>query len=592
MGVISRKLGYLLALGVTVATLTRPVATETVGQPGNPIWAAQIDFTKAHDQPWNTADFVVLAQSGINRIEINLNWADIEPGKGQFHFPLLDTYLDAAAQAHVKLILIFWESVWGEQKGKNPPAWITSRDVTSDGIAAQQPPWWDADAKQSYFDYVARVIDHCQKKDGFGGLFANYGWLDAMWGPVPKGSHGVTGYASADRKEFHRWLAEENGSIATFNRKRNTKFADWEQVPAARPGQPLFDLYQHFRNYSVEATYNDLSKLVRSHTDAPLFYYWGGGLTGRGGSAVLGNDPDLFFRAAKKWNATVVLDDADHGGLALLFGSMARAYQVPLLQEWTPRPTGLRGETPEWLGHIGLSAPFGTGEDFFIYPPPQDKPGFPQAFTAYKEWRNVLSRIGGTSPRQPVAILVPTRAIVLNENLDAFKNLSDELKNFWRRHLVLPYFITDQEVINRVVDLSMFRAVVDLGDISPHLPQLQTFSHEHPVLHRLDEALSYLTPYAALDPPSDQIEVTPTVDGANLWLAIANTSETKSYLGSLTLDFAAMHLKAAGYGATDARSLANVSLRRVGAKGVLKLVLQPAELQVLELKPSPQGKNQ
>ncbi len=119
------------------------------------------------------------------------------------------------------------------------------------------------------------------------------------------------------------------------------------------------------------------------------------------------------------------------------------------------------------------------------------------------------------------------------------------------------------------------------------MPQLRAFSKNHPVFQRPEEALPYLTPYAALEPPSDQIEVTPTVDGSSIWLALANTSELKRYDGAMTINLAAMHLGPKDYDAVDARSHAKIALNRVGAKELLKIALKPAELQVLELKPSP-----
>ena len=100
-----------------------------------------------------------------------------------------------------------------------------------------------------------------------------------------------------------------------------------------------------------------------------MLYYWGGHISGRIGPGALGNDPDLFFKAAQRYHAIVVLDDANETGINLLFGSMARSYQVPLLQEWTPLSKGLREESAQWLGHLGMGSPFEVGIDFFIYPP-------------------------------------------------------------------------------------------------------------------------------------------------------------------------------------------------------------------------------
>jgi hypothetical protein len=98
---------------------------------GAPIWAVQIDFTRPGNVGWDASDFAAIAHSGINRVEINLDWDDLEPKKGQYDFRRLDSYLAAADKADIKLIPIFWESVWGEEQGKNPPRWLTGRDLSS-----------------------------------------------------------------------------------------------------------------------------------------------------------------------------------------------------------------------------------------------------------------------------------------------------------------------------------------------------------------------------------------------------------------------------------------------------------------------------
>lgn len=51
----------------------------------------------------------------MNRVEINLDWADIEPQDGAYDFRLLNRYMAEAAKAHLKIYLLFWESVWGEK---------------------------------------------------------------------------------------------------------------------------------------------------------------------------------------------------------------------------------------------------------------------------------------------------------------------------------------------------------------------------------------------------------------------------------------------------------------------------------------------
>lgn len=588
---ITKRLAYLSAALILVLTWIYPAGSSargqgaTAGSADNVIWSAQIDFTKPHATPWSDADFATLARNGMNRVEINLDWADIEPQRDRYDFQLLDRYMAGAAKSHLKIYLLFWESIWGQKEAKNPPPWMTARDGSSDGIPADEPPWWDPNCRKAYFDYMAHTIDHVNTSPGFGGVFVSYGWLDSEWGPQPKGSHGVTGYAPADVQAFYKWLPQNYKTLASFNQQWHSAYEDWSRIPVPRPGDRLFPVYQLFRHDSVTEIFEAMSRLARAHTGATLLYYWGGGICGRIGPEVQGNDPDVFFEVARKYNAIVVLDDADSAGLALLFGSLARSYHVPLLQEWTPKSKGLRAEIPEWLGHIGLAAPMEVGEDFFIYPPPADQLGFADAWTAYQTWHASLAKlIQGKAPEQPVAVLVPTRKIALSSDLNAFPNLSDDLREFWRHHYVLPHFITDWQVSQGVVNLGQFRAIVDLANERAELPALQAYAAKHPVLTSLKQSLQYLLPYATVDRPTDSLEITPTVAGSTVWLTLANCNEQQAYSGTLRFEPRAVGLGSASFNVKDARTGQTLAATRT-ADGAIqwRIDLPPAGFQVIML---------
>ena len=502
--------------------------------PAAPIWSAQIGWLRAPGQPWRQSDFLRLASAGVNQAEINLDWGAIEPQRGQFNFALLDRYLAAAAAAHLRLVLIFWESVW-DGAGQNPPAWLPQRDHTSDGVATAYPPWWDAPAMRAYFQYIAATLDNVRAAPGFGGLFIAYGWLDAEWGPAPKGSHGVAGYAAADIAEFHRWLPRQYASLNDFNRRWATHYTRWRQAPAAAPGQPLFTLYQRFRRYSVATVYDALSRLARRHTQAPLYYYWGGGLGGAGGIAVLGNDPDLFFRLARRYRATVVLDDADQAGLALLFGNLAQAYRVPLLEEWTPRASGLAGESAGWLAHYGLGLPELHGEDFFLYQALQPGREFARGWPQFTSAHAALAGVKGRVPWQPVALMVPASELGRSAALAPSPGLAQALANFWRGNRVLPALVTDSELQRGVVQSSRFAQIFSLNPAGSSQPALA-------------RALPWLKPYAALNPENSTLEIVPVVANGAAWILIANRS-AQGYDGSLRLSLPALGLPVKSYAA-------------------------------------------
>lgn len=577
-------------------------AARAIPNSGNRYWWVQIDYRKpgegeAGSTPWTDADFAAFAQAGMNGVEINLVWGSIEPRRGEYDFTLLDRYLASAAKAHIRLYLIFWQSVWAEAPpkvtGNNPPLWITKRDLTSAGMTTNEPSWWDKDSRQAYFDYICRTVEHLNGKPGFGGLFANYGWLDAMWGPENyKGAgleptRGIAGYAPADIQEFYQWLPRRYKTLSAFNQQWHTSYTDWTQVPAAKPGAPLFPVYQHFRFESVLQTYDEISRLVRARTQAPLLYYWGGMIGGDStGVGVMMNDPDIFFKAAKRYHAIVVLDDADYTGLSLVFGSLARSYQVPLFEEWTPQSTDMTEETARWLGHIAMGAPDEIGADFFLYPLPKEPKGWKEAWPKFQAWHATITQIRGHTPEQPVAVLIPMKRIAFGPDLNAFSGWEVQLGNFWRIHHVIPHFITDEQVTDGTVDLGQFKAVVDLGNERADLPQLTAYAEKHPVLKNLSDTLSILRPYVTLEPGYDSLEVTPVVDGTSVWLTLANCSNDKAYAGNMDFDPRAVGLKLTDFDVTLVKEGESLPTSRTrDGKIQWRVSLPPAAFEVIRLSP-------
>ena len=172
-----------------------PLAGEgrTTVPSGTPIWAVQIDFTKPHDVAWTPADFITIAHSGINRVEINLDWNDLEPQKGQYDFHLLDADLAGAAQA---------DQADPDFLGK-PMGGTAGEKYGAVGDRARSFKRWQNSAATALVGprLAASLLrlhgSHhrpCKTSPGFGGIFADYGWLDAMWGPDRGDMHGPVGY--------------------------------------------------------------------------------------------------------------------------------------------------------------------------------------------------------------------------------------------------------------------------------------------------------------------------------------------------------------------------------------------------------------
>jgi hypothetical protein len=524
---------------------------------------ATVTYTALHPaQPWSEATFAALAAKGIHRAEINMEWAAVEPAPGKFDFTLLDGDLANAAKAGVKVIPIFWYSVWSG----NPASWITQNDVGSGGQASQVPVWWSASNRQAYFTYIKDTVAHIKGSPGFGGAFLDYGWLDYMWGPAPGGS-GVNGYAPADVARFHRWLPTQYKSLAAFNRQYATTYTAWDQVPAAVPGQSLFAVYQQFRDWSVQETYSRMSAIYRQETAAPLYFYWGGGF---GGFGLAFNVPDTFFQVAKRYHGTVVLDDADHTGLPLLFTSLARAYGVPLLEEWTPRPSGLHAEIAEFMGHYGFEFPENAGMDFFLYNGGKE---YQVGFPVYTSAIPLLRQMRGAYPQMPVAVYLSYQSIF--DQPSSLQGTQAELAAMWRRDPTGFTVVTSAELAAGVVHLSQFKAVLPLNGASDPAIEAYVRGGGHLVANTL-AFQQYVPPFATFQPTTTEVELVPTVDGAQrtAWMTIAGISPNFSWSGNLTVDPTGLGLPAGSYHLVDLAT--GKSIPAEVAKGDLTVPLQVA----------------
>ena len=524
---------------------------------------------------WSERTFAHLVARGIRYAEINMEWAAVEPRPGRFDFQMLDQTLANAAKAHVRIIPLFWNAVWTG----NPPSWITHYDVGSSGAPSRVPTWWNRFNRRSYFHYVTATIAHIKNNPGFGGAFLDFGWLDYMWGPPPGGKD-VNGYAPADVARFHRWLPARYHSLRAFNRRYGVHYTSWDAIPAAAPGQQLFHIYQHFRNWSVIETYGRLTALVRRETAAPLYYYWGGGY---GGAGVAFNLPDSFFQLARRYHVTVCLDDADHTGLGLLFGSLARAYGVRLFQEWTPRPSGLHAEIAEFLGHYGFAAPREVGMDFFLYHGGKEYAvGYPQ----YVRWIPLLSRIHGSYPLQPVAIYVTYRPVFTHPA--ALAGMADRLAGIWRKLPLAFTVVTNREVAAGVVRLGQFRAIFPLN--GRHDRAITNYAaHGGHVLDHASQLAQYAPAYLTFAPSSDRVEALPTVHRAahSAWITLSGWRPAHPYSGVATIHLGGLGLPRGRYhimNAATGRPIASFATR-----GELQVPLHiaPGDLLLWRILPGP-----
>jgi hypothetical protein len=458
-----------------MGSLNGGVQAATVAQShDHPQWLIQILWDKGTQSqvvagtatPWTLSTFQRFAREGITGVEINMDWNKVEPTPAAFRWHTLRTYLHYCQETHLKLIPIFWD--YGAPG--NPPAWLPGgHEITSTGAIAQEPAFWSQRAFNAYASYVTHTIMALRSSPAFGGAYIAYGWLDAGYGPT---SGGFAGYAPQDIAMFHRWLAQRYGTIATFNEATQSHFASFDAVPAFTPGQPHFSIYQQFRTWSYKTLLGRILSLARKATTAPLYIYYGGGMSDVG---ELGNLPDDVFQLAHTYHATVNMDTAIHTGFDALFGFLSQSYHVPLLNEWTPVPGSL-GQLAQWLGQYSLEGRYRDGEDYYKY----QGTGYQQSYFAntypsYVSWHPFLAQVRGALPHYTTGIMIGYDQVLHNDLGSGIAGGVSALGQYIRQTRPAANVFSDMAVLDGRVSLNQFHVLIDWNNDldAPHLnPQL------------------------------------------------------------------------------------------------------------------------
>ncbi len=450
-GIMAGTVAMGLALGTTGAGVQADAVSINASR-HNPQWLVQVLFDKGNNpgQPWTLSTFQKFANEGITGVEINMDWAAVEPSPGQFNWTTLQTYLQYCQETHLKLIPIFWEYGYPG----NPPTWLPGgSEITSTGAAAQEPAFWSKRAFSAYAGYMTQTLTMMGKSPAFGGAYIDYGWLDAAFGP------GVyAGYAPQDITMFHQWLAERYGSIAAFNQAIGTDYASFATVPAFLPGQSHFSIYQQFRVWSYKTLLGRVLDLARKATPAPLYIYYGGVMSDVG---QVGNLPDVVFALAQKYHAIVNMDGAATTTFAALFGFLSQSYKVPVIEEWTPVP-GSPGQLAQWLGQYPLEGSYGAGEDYFLYSGTgQQQPYFADTYPSYLVWHSALAQVRGSLPPYKVGIMLGYDQVLHNDLGSGITGGATVLNNYLLANRPAANVFTDLSVLDGAVSLSQFHTIID-----------------------------------------------------------------------------------------------------------------------------------
>lgn len=524
-----------LLVAAAAGLLAIPLLTgSAAAAPTTPMWATQLDFDD-RGTAWSPASFAALHAKGLTTAEIDMPWGGIEPTQGTFTFTELDQELANADAAGMQLIPIFWSSGWSG----SPAPWVTSHEIGSTGAQSPAPAWWDPNTEPAYLTYVQTTIRHIATEAGYGGSILDYGFLDAQWDD----QGGASGWAPADVNEFHAtYLPQTYGTIASFNSRNGTSFTSFAQVPAATPGQPLANVYQLFRVWSVRAVYGQLAANARAVTNTPLYYYYGGHF---GNVVDYANIPDLFLALAKQYTVTIIVDAAQSPGLTLTFGSLARAYGVRIAQEWTAPGdnTQLAAQAVQWISNYGMGLPQGGGADFFIHDGTQkDLVGYP----IYTNWLSTLRGLSGSYPQQPVAVYVDFSQAYGNAGGGNIFSPENDITNLWNGYQAGFAVVTSQEVNTGVVALSQYRAVLPINGIDANLTAYRSAGG---TLLTAGSQLAQLAPAYATLANSGVLQVVPVIGGAGTSAAItlANVTSGTAYNSGILLNPTGLGLAAGSY---------------------------------------------
>jgi len=541
---VAAAVGLVTALsGLLPVFVSAPVAQAATA--AAPVWSTQLDFDD-NGSAWSEASFAALKADGLSTAEIDMPWATIEPTQGTFSFAELDQELANASAAGIELVPIFWYSGWGG----SPAAWVTSHEVNSAGGQGTAPAWWDPTAEPAYLAYVTGTVKHIATEAGYGGSILDYGDLDAQW---DDGNGNSGGWAQADVDEFHNvYLPGAYSGISAFDTANKTSYTSFSQVPAATPGQPLAGVYQAFRAWSVQSVYGQLTSQVRAATGGtPLYYYYGGHI---GNGAAFANIPDIFFSLAKQYTVTVIEDAAQSPGLALLFGSLARAYGVDVAMEWTAPndSTQLAAQAVQWIDNYGMALPDGGGEDFFIHDGTQkDVVGFP----IYTHWVSTIKTLSGSYPQQPVAVYVDYSQAYGDTSGGNLATPENEISDLWDGYQAGFAVVTSQEVNSGIVKLSQYKAVLPANGVDGDLTAYQSAGGT--LLTTGSQLSQYAPAYASLA-SNGVLQVVPVVAAAktSAQLTLADVTSGTAYNESITLDVAGLGLAAGTYHVVNASGAA------------------------------------
>ena len=200
--------------------------------------------------------------------------------------------------------------------------------------------------------------------------------------------------------------------------------------------------------------------MIRGLSNKSLFLYFGGSAS----DAYALQLPELYFQIIKRYNVTILLDDADRLRLSILMPDMARIYGLNMMTEWTSEGYGGNNKAycGHYLSHISLLYPRLLGGDYiFLVISGQYK--HRETFALNAMMTSIYNIVNGSPPSSPVAFLFVPLPGCTQEQVSVLAFEIEELPTQFFTS-TSPYYsytvMTPVEIERGLVNLSRFRYLV------------------------------------------------------------------------------------------------------------------------------------
>jgi beta-galactosidase len=234
----------------------------------------------AEREAWR-ADLKAIRATGFNSIKAWVDWASVEPQRGQYRFDALDQILALAEEAGLKVILQLYADATPEWLGARYP---DASFVTDQGtrIGSQAAPGSCLDHPGVRADHAAFINAVAARAARHESLVAIDLWSEPhivnwVWFNTPV----EFCYCPHTQRRFREWLERRYRTLDALNAAWYRTFTSWDQVEAPRYGTILsYSDFIDWKTFVAAKLQEDLkmkadasaargARPATSHSDAP-----------------------------------------------------------------------------------------------------------------------------------------------------------------------------------------------------------------------------------------------------------------------------------------------------------------------------------